>query len=85
MHDTFLNENIYETVVSVCRDNSIKKVNSIIVAVNPDSHVTRDSLRELFSERNSTLVSSQTEIIVEKTEMGRLTAVIKQIDGETLD
>jgi Zn finger protein HypA/HybF involved in hydrogenase expression len=85
MHDTFLNERIYDTLLKICQENRILKLNKINITVNVDSHISENSLREYFSERNNNLLGYWTEIIVEKQEVGKLNAVIKSIKGESTD
>lgn len=83
MHDTFLNERIYEALLKLCQENKILKLNKVNIAVNIDSHISENSLREHFSERNNNLLGEWTEIIVEKQDVGKLNAVIKTIEGES--
>lgn len=85
MHDTFLNERIYEALQKLCKENGISKLNKVIMAVNTDSHISENSLREHFSEKNSQLMGQWTEILIEKQEVGKLNAVIKSIEGESSD
>lgn len=85
MHDTFLNERIYETILKLCKENKISKLNKVNLTVNTDSHISENSLREYFSERNNNLLRDWTEIIVEKQEVGKLNAVLKSIEGESSD
>ena len=85
MHDTFLNERIYEGLLTLCQENKILKLNKVNIAVNIDSHISENSLREHFSERNNNLLGNWTEIIVEKQHVGKLNAVIKSIEGESSD
>lgn len=85
MHDIFLKERIYEALLKLCRENKILKLNKINIAVNVDSHISENSLREHFSERNNYLLGDWTEIIVEKQDVGKLNAVINSIEGESSD
>jgi len=85
MHDTFLNERIYEALLKLCQENKVLKLNKVNIAVNLDSHISESSLREHFSERNNSLLGEWTEIIVEKQDVGKLNAVIKSIEGESTD
>lgn len=85
MHDTFLNERIYEALLKLCQENKVLKLNKVNIAVNIDSHISANSLREHFSERNNNLLGDWTEIIVEKQDVGKLNAVIKSIEGESTD
>lgn len=82
MHDTFLNERIYEALLKLCRDNKIERLSKINIAVNTDSHISENSIREHFSERNNNLMGDWTEIIVEKRDVGKLNAVINSVEGE---
>lgn len=85
MHDTFLNERIYNEILKICRENKILKLNRISLAVNIDSHISEESLREHFSDRKNNVLGDWTEIIVEKQDVGKLNAIIKSVEGETLD
>ncbi|HZJ77966.1 MAG TPA: hypothetical protein VFD52_04110 [Clostridia bacterium] len=85
MHDTFLNENIYTTIVNICKQSSITRVNNLIVTVHTDSHITKESLREYFQDRSNTLVGVWTNIVVKHREIEKLTAVLDHIDGETVN
>lgn len=85
MHDTFLNERIYEALLKLCRENKIVKLNKVNVTVNTDSHISQIRLREHFIERNSNLLGDFTEFIVEKQDIGKLNAVINSIEGEYSD
>lgn len=82
MHDTFLNQNLYESINSLCKENSIAKINKLIITVHTDSHICNESLREHFSDRKSSLIGHWTDIEVQKKEIEPLTATIEQIDGE---
>lgn len=85
MHDTFLNERIYEALLKLCQENKISRLKKVNITVNIDSHISQKSLREHFSERNSHLMGDFTEVSVEKQDVGRLNAVINSIEGESLD
>jgi hypothetical protein len=85
MHDTFLNERIYEALLKLCQENKILKLNKVNIAVNIDSHISANSLCEHFSERNNNLLGDWTEVVVEKQDVGKLNAVINSIEGESLD
>lgn len=85
MHDTFLNERIYWALLKLCQENKILKLNKVNLAVNIDSHISENSLREHFSERNNNLLGEWTEITVEKQDVGKPNAIIKTIEGESSD
>lgn len=85
MHDTFLNERIYEALLKLCQDNNIERLGKVNIAVNIDSHINENSLHEHFRERSSHLIGDWTEIIVEKRDVGKLNAVINSIEGESSD
>lgn len=85
MHDTFLNERIYESLVRLCQENKILRLQKVQIAVDIDSHISENSLREHFRERKSSLLGGWTEVLVEKLDVGRLQAIIKSIEGESSD
>ncbi len=82
MHDTFLNQNLYDAIVRLCDENLISKIDHIIITVHTDSHICEDSLREQFAESRNNLIDKLTEITVQKKDIQRLTAFIEHIDGE---
>jgi Zn finger protein HypA/HybF involved in hydrogenase expression len=85
MHDTFLNERIYESLIRLSNENGISRLRRVNIAVNTDSHITENSLRDHFSDRGSKLIGDWTEITVEKRDVGKLNAVINSIEGESPD
>lgn len=85
MHDTFLNQNLYESIVNLCKENSIAKIFNLIITVHTNSHISKESIREHFSDRKSSLIGDWTNIVVQKKEIEPLTATIEQIDGEKLN
>lgn len=82
MHDTFLNQNLYESIVNLCKEHSISKIYTLILTVHTHSHISAQSIREHFVDRNNTLIDLDSNIIIQKEERQPLTATIEQIDGE---
>lgn len=41
MHDTFLNERLYEALLKLCQDNRIQKLSKVNIAVHTDSKYCR--------------------------------------------
>lgn len=83
MHDTFLNERIYEALLKMCHDSKILKLTKIHLIVNIDSHISKQSICEHFKERNNKLIDDYTKIIVEKQDVGKQSAIIESIEGES--
>ena len=84
MHDTFLNQNLYESIMRLCDEHSIAKILTLTITVHTNSHICRQSIREYFADQNSILIDDTSEIIVHKKEIRPLTATIDQIDGEKI-
>ncbi|ADL04756.1 conserved hypothetical protein [[Clostridium] saccharolyticum WM1] len=82
MHDTFLNQNLYESVIDICNENAIAKILKLTITVHTHSHISESSIREYFTERKNSLVGDWTNIQVQRQEIEPLTAVIDEIDGE---
>jgi len=82
MHDSLLFEKTYQTVRELCESHSIKKVNEIKMTVSLDSHVDGPHMLSHFMERDSSLFGDWTNVIVEKHDIERLTAIVESIDGE---
>jgi len=82
MHDTFLNQNLYESIWGLCKENAIEKITKLVITVHTHSHISEKSIREHFADRKSELIGEWTNIVVDKKEIEPLTATIEQIDGE---
>ena len=82
MHDSLLFEKTYQTVLKLCESHSIKKVNEIKMTVSIDSHVDGSHMQRHFIERENTLFGDWTNVVVEKRDIEKLTAVVESIDGE---
>ncbi len=85
MHDTFLNQNLYEAIVGLCKENAMEKITNLVITVHTHSHVNENSIREHFTDRKSKLIGDWTSIVVERKEIEPLTATIEQIDGEKIE
>lgn len=82
MHDTFLNQNLYESIVGLCKENSMDRILNLEITVHTHSHICEESIREHFADRKCKLIGGWTNILVRKKEIEPLTATIEQIDGE---
>ncbi len=82
MQDSFLNVDIYEAVLDLCRQYSITKLTELKISVHKDSQITRESLLEQFASRNSSIVGDWTQIVVEKNATERFKAKIEHIYGD---
>lgn len=82
MHDTFLNQKLYESIVKLCVEHRITTLWKLTITVHINSHISKESIQEYFQERDSSYIGEWTDIIVQKKEIEPLTAIIEQIDGE---
>ncbi|HAN20079.1 MAG: hypothetical protein A2Y15_05295 [Clostridiales bacterium GWF2_36_10] len=82
MHDTLLNQNIYENIVHICLEHKINKIKNLIITVHTDSHICEESLREQFKVNNNILIDEWTNILIQKNDIEKLTAILDYIDGE---
>jgi len=82
MHDTYLNQNIYDAILDLCRKHTIKKVDKLVITVHTDSHVSEKSLHDFFNDKHSQIVGDWTKITVLRKQIEKLTAVIENISGE---
>jgi Zn finger protein HypA/HybF involved in hydrogenase expression len=82
MHDTFLNQNLYESIVNLCEEHLISKIHNLVITVHTHSHINEHSIREYFADRNNLLIDVESHITIQKQEIEPLTATIEQIDGE---
>lgn len=82
MHDTFLNQNLYDSIVKLCDEHAISKVHSLTLTVHTHSHVCEQSIKDHFKDHQNPLIDASSYITVQKKEIEPLTATIEQIDGE---
>ena len=82
MHDTHLIEKIYQSIVDLCMQNGVVRVNEIHIEVDEGSHIEGSHLLSHLKDRDSAMFGDQTVIRVEHKPYEKLTAVIKSIDGD---
>lgn len=82
MHDTHLIEKIYQSIINLCMQNGIVKINEIDIEVDNGSHIEGPYLLSYLKDRDSTMFGDWTVINVEHKPYEKLTAVIKSIDGD---
>jgi len=82
LHDTHLIEKIYQSVVALCRQNGIVKVNKLEIEVDEGSHIEGQHLLSHLIDRDSEMFGNWTSVYVEHKPYEKLTAVIKKIDGD---
>lgn len=85
MHDTHLIEKIYQSILKLCIDNGITKVNKIDIEVDEGSHIEGPHLLAHLTDRDSKLFGEWTVVNVEHKPYEKLTAVIKSIDGDSIE
>lgn len=85
MHDTFLLNKISQSVKEICKDNNIKRVNSLSISVNNKSHVNNSNLYEQFRTDCNDLVGTWTNIHIQRDETPSQTAIILKIEGEQFE
>ena len=82
MHDTHLIEKIYQSIVALCRQNEIVKVNELEIEVDEGSHIEGEHLLSHLIDRDSAMFGDWTTVHVEHKPYEKLTAIIKSIDGD---
>ncbi len=82
MHDTHLIEKIYQSIVTLCKENSIVRVNEINIEVDEGSHIEGLHLLSHLKDRDSVMFGDWTVINVGRKPYEKLTAVINSIDGD---
>lgn len=85
MHDTHMIEKIYQSIVNLCRQNGVIKVNRINIEVDEGSHIEGQHLLAHLIDRDSRLFGDWTAVNVEHKPYEKLTAVIKSIDGDSIE
>lgn len=82
MHDSFLMQNIVESIKKICKDHNFVRVQAIELMVNWNSHITRAHLTEHLVELCHEYVDEDTMVILNYSDIQELTAKINYIEGE---
>lgn len=82
MHDTHLIEKIYQSILALCAQNGISKVNELELEVDEGSHLDSPHLLSHLMDRDSAMFGGWTTVHVAHKPYEKLTAVIKHIDGD---
>jgi hydrogenase maturation protease len=85
MHDTFLLKRISDSLGELCNANRISKVHQLRIITSQDSHIHHDNLLEQITSEHKGIVGEWTEIIIERQDIEKLTAVIDSIEGDILE
>lgn len=85
MHDTHLIEKIYQSIIILCKQNGIFKINEINIEVDEGSHIDGPHLLSHLQDRDSAMFGDWTVINIEHKPYEKLTAVIKSIDGNACE
>lgn len=82
MHDTHLIEKIYQSILSLCKEHSIVKVNELFIEVGEGSHIDAPHLLSHLKDRDHSLFGDGMVLHVDRQPFEKLTARIKSIDGD---
>jgi len=85
MHDTHLIEKIYQSIITLCEQNGIVKINEVNIEVDEGSHIEGPHLLSHLKDRDSVMFGEWTVINVEHKPYEKLTAIIKNIDGDVFE
>lgn len=85
MHDTFLLNKISNSLKDICVQNKIKTIENFIIAVNYNSHINEENLREHLKIYNKNNIANEVKIKILREDIEEQTAIIKIIEGETFD
>jgi hydrogenase maturation protease len=85
MHDTYLLNNIHNSLKEICEKNMIKKINQITLVVNHESHINIDNLRNHLLDNKFEYMENQSEIIILRENIEEQVAIIRSIEGETCE
>lgn len=83
MHDSLLMQNISDSLNSICKDNGIKKITKIEIAVGYGSPINEKNLIDHLVDMNKGLVDHKTKAKVLLVDnLPDQIAEIKRIEGE---
>lgn len=85
MHDTYLLNKISKSLKDICHESKIEKINQFTLAVNHNSHINEENLREHLKNNNSELIGNALKINVVREDIEDHTAIIHSIQGESLE
>ena len=82
MHDSLLMQNISGSLNEICRDNGIRKVTKLEIAVNKKSPINERNLLEHLLDMNKGLIDNSTITNVLLEDIPDEVAEIRKIEGE---
>ena len=85
MHDTFLLSKISKSLKDICIQNKIKAIENFVIAVNYNSHINEENLREHLEIYNKDNIADEVKIKILREDIEEQTAIIKILEGETFD
>ena len=85
MHDTFLLSKISKSLKDICVQNKIKTIENFVIAVNHNSHINEENLREHLEIYNKDNIAHEVKIKILREDIEEQTAIIKILEGETFD
>ncbi|MFL0194003.1 hypothetical protein ACJDU8_00130 [Clostridium sp. WILCCON 0269] len=85
MHDTILLSKISQGLDKCCKQGKISKINRMSVIVNKNSHINPYNLLEYLKNYNENLIDICTEIKVEIGDLPDETAIIRNIEGDSIE
>jgi len=85
MHDTFLLSKISKSLKDICVQNKIKAIENFVIAVNHNSHINEENLREHLEIYNKDNIADEVKIKILREDIEEQTAIIKILEGETFD
>lgn len=85
MSDTILLNKITEEVQVLSKTKQYSKVNKLLVCVNAESNINEEKLYDSLHHANKKLFGDWTKINIERDELPDQVAILKSIEGETVN
>lgn len=82
MHDSLLMQNISGSLNEICRDNGIRKITKLDIAVNRKSPINERNLLEHLLDMNKGLIDNSTIANVLLEDIPDEVAEIRKVEGE---
>jgi hypothetical protein len=82
MQDPFLFKKISEGIETICKQQGIKKLDTLELVVNEDISINSNTLKNDLDEHMPSFMKKSTKVIVSQDQIGGMKAIIKNVQGK---
>ena len=82
MKENLVLDNVSKALMEICTKNNFHKIEKLEIIVDNSSDLTRQELYDYLEIHNASVIGDWTEISLKREDIGGLTAIIHNLQGE---